>query len=139
MYLLDTNVISELRKTKPHGAVPEWLEGTSDADLHLSAVTIGEIQAGIEHTRKTNAEKANEIERWLDHVAATYNVLPTDSRTFRQWARLMHGRSDELIEDAMIAATAICHDLTVVTRHVGDFMPLGARTLDPFSPVARRR
>lgn len=139
MYLLDTNVISELRRTKPHGAVLEWLNATEDADLNLSAVTIGEIQAGIENTRKTDVEKANEIERWLDQVAATYNVLPMDARTFRQWARLMHGRSDELIEDAMIAATAICHDLIVVTRNVRDFIPLGARTLDPFSTTSRRR
>lgn len=123
---------------KPHGAVLEWLQEISDADLHLSAVTIGEIQAGIEHTKKTNVAKANEIERWLDQVAATYNVLPMDSQTFRRWARLMHGRSDDLIEDAMIAATALCHDLIVVTRNVRDFMPFGVRTLDPFSSAARR-
>jgi len=137
MYLLDTNVISELRRMKPHGAVIEWLQEVSDADLHLSAVTIGEIQAGVEHTRKTDAAKANEIERWLDQVAATYNVLPMDAQTFRRWARLMHGQSDDHIEDAMIAATALCHDLTVVTRNVRDFMPFGVRTLDPFSSVAR--
>ena len=139
MHLLDTNIVSKLRKPKPHGAVVAWIEGLEDTQLYLSAVTIGEIQSGIELTRSTNAEKAHEIERWLDQVAATYNVLPMDSQTFRRWARLMHGRSDDLIEDAMIAATALCHDLIVVTRNVRDFMPFGVRTLDPFSSVARRR
>jgi hypothetical protein len=138
VYLLDTNVVSELRKSKPHGAVLAWLRGVPDADLHLSAVTIGEIQAGIEQTRKTNAAKAGEIEQWLEQVALTYNVLPMDANTFRQWARLMNGRSDELIEDAMIAATALCHDLIVVTRNVRDFAHLGTRTLDPFSTQTDR-
>jgi predicted nucleic acid-binding protein len=133
VYLLDTNVVSELRKSKPHGAVLEWLSGIPDADLHLSAVTIGEIQAGIEQTRKTDVAKASEIEHWLEQVAATYNVLPMDATTFRQWARLMNARSDELIEDAMIAATALCHDLIVVTRNIRDFEQFGTRTLDPFS------
>jgi len=99
----------------------------------MSAVTIGEIQSGIELTRKTNPAKATEIEHWLEQVASTYNILPMDATTFRQWARLMNGRSGELIEDAMIAATALCHDLIVVTRNVRDFEQLGTRTLDPFA------
>ena len=133
MYLLDTNVVSELRKSKPHGAVLDWLREVPDTDLHMSAVTIGEIQSGIELTRKTNPAKATEIQHWLEQVASTYNILPMDATTFRQWARLMNGRSDELIEDAMIAATALCHDLIVVTRNVRDFEQLGTRTLDPFA------
>ena len=96
MYLLDTNVVSELRRPRPHGAVVAWLESVADADLHLSAVTLGEIQAGIELTRDQDAAEADAIERWADQVAATYNVLAMDAQTFRLWARLMHRRSDTL-------------------------------------------
>jgi len=132
MYLLDTNVVSELRRPKPHGAVLAWLEGIADANLYLSAVTIGEIQSGIEMTRETDAAKAGEIEAWLEQVVETYNVLAMDARAFRSWARLMRRRSDGLIEDAMIAATAKVHNLTVVTRNERDFEQFGVRTFNPF-------
>jgi predicted nucleic acid-binding protein len=132
VYLLDTNVISELRRTRPHGAVVAWLRDIPDTDLHLSAVTIGELQAGVEATRENDPDKAAEIEGWLDQVAATWNVLPMDAPAFRCWARLMHGRSDDVIEDAMIAATAQTHNLIVVTRNIRDFKRLGVQTLNPF-------
>ena len=137
MYLLDTNVISELRKPRPHGAVVAWLTSVEDADLHLSAVTLGEIQAGIELTRDQDQAKAAEIEAWLDLVAGTYNVLPMDGQAFRVWAQLMHQKSDTLYEDGMIAATAIVHKLTVVTRNVADFAPFGVTVLNPFARTAR--
>jgi predicted nucleic acid-binding protein len=139
MYLLDTNVISELRRPRPHGAVVAWLESVSDNELHLSAVTLGEIQAGIELTREQDPAKAGEIERWLDLVAASYNVLPMDAATFREWSRLMHRRSDTLYEDAMIAATARQHKLTVVTRNVADFADFGVELLNPFETRPAKR
>jgi toxin FitB len=71
MYLLDTNVISELRRPRPHGAVGAWLESVADGDLHVSVVTLGEIQAGIELTREQDVAKAAEIEQWADMVAAS--------------------------------------------------------------------
>jgi toxin FitB len=135
MYLLDTNVVSELRKPRPHGAVVAWLQTTADADLHLSAVTLGEIQAGIELTREQDATKASEIEAWADLVAASYNVLPMDGEKFRTWARLMHRKSDALYEDAMIAATAIVHKLTIVTRNVADFAHFDVHLLNPFETM----
>jgi predicted nucleic acid-binding protein len=133
MYLLDTNVVSELRKQRPHGAVVAWLESIDDAQLYLSAVTLGEIQAGIEITRAQDTEKAKEIEAWLELVAGAYNVLPMDAAAFRAWARLMHGKSDTLYEDAMIAATAKVHGLTVATRNVADFNALGLEVFNPFA------
>jgi toxin FitB len=132
MYLLDTNVVSELRRTRPHSAVLAWLCGVADADVYLSVVTIGELQAGIEITREQDAGKASDVEAWLDRVVETYKVLPVDARIFRRWARLMHRQSDQLIEDAMIAATADLHDLIVVTRNVRDFEQVGLRALNPF-------
>jgi predicted nucleic acid-binding protein len=132
MYLLDTNVVSELRRPRPHGAVVAWLRGVADADLQLSAVTIGELQAGVEITREQDPKRAAEIEAWVGRVADSYNVLPMDAPAFRAWARLMHGRSQALLEDAMIAATADVHGLIVVTRNVRDFVGLGARTLNPY-------
>jgi len=137
MYLLDTNIVSELRRPRPHGALLAWLQDVQDHDLHISAVTIGEIQSGVEITREQDEAKAAAIEAWLDEVARTYNVLSMEAQTFRLWARLMHRRSDNLIEDAMIAATAAIHHLTVVTRNVRDFESLGVLTLNPFAAKAR--
>jgi predicted nucleic acid-binding protein len=139
MYLLETNVVSELRRVRPHGAVLAWLRGVRDEDLYVSAVTIGEIQSGIEITREQDQAKAAEIEAWLDQITETHNVLGMDARTFRAWARLMHRRTDDLIEDAMIAATAAVHNLTVVTRNVRDFTDFGVLTLDPFVTSDRKQ
>jgi toxin FitB len=137
MYLLDTNVVSELRKPKPHGGVLQWIRDIADADLHISAVTIGEIQAGIELTREQDEAKAKELEQWLELVSGSFNVVPMDALVFRVWARLMHRTSDTLYEDAMIAATAKVHDLTVVTRNVTDFKNFGVSVLNPFTAARR--
>lgn len=133
MYLLDTNVVSELRKSKPHEGVVAWVQNASEENLHLSAVTIGEIQAGIEITREQDTPKAREIEAWLDSVAETYNVIPVDAHIFRRWAQLMHRRPDHHLEDALIAATALVRGLSVVTRNVDDFKPFGVSLINPFA------
>jgi predicted nucleic acid-binding protein len=132
MYLLDTNIISELRKLRPHGAVIAWLESIDDKDLYLSAVSLGEIQAGIEIIREQDSLKATSIETWVDQIANAYNVLPMDAVTFRIWAKLMHRQSNTLYEDAMIAACALAHKLTVVTRNIRDFQYFQVPLVNPF-------
>lgn len=133
MYLLDTNVVSELRKPRPNRGVVAWLEGVAEGDLYLSAVSIGEVQLGIELTRAQDAAKARELETWLALVAASYNVHSMDAACFRQWAMFMHRESHTVNEDAMIAATARQYGLTVVTRNVRDFARFQVPVLNPFT------
>lgn len=131
-YLLDTNVVSELRKIRPHAAVLAWFSSVEEERLFLSAVTVGEVQAGIERIRRHDPSKAMELERWIDRLPAFYHVLPMDTPCFREWGRIMHRKPDELLEDAMIAATARVHGLVVATRNERDFAQLGVRVLNPF-------
>jgi hypothetical protein len=133
MYLLDTNVISELRKQGPHGGVLAWFRSMPERQMFLSALSIGELQAGVERTRRQDVEKAAAIEAWIDEVALSYQILPMDAHVFREWARLMDGRPSQLMEGAMIAATARVHGLTVVTRNERDFAPFTVEVLNPFS------
>ena len=131
-FLLDTNVISEVRKLKPHGAVVEWLTGLASEQMFLSAVTLGELQSGIERTRRQDVKKAQEIEAWADLVAGSYNVLAMDAACFREWGRIREGSPERLAEDAMIAATALVHDLTVATRNERDFHRFRVKVFNPF-------
>ena len=133
MYLLDTNVVSELRRPRPHGAVVAWTNSAGADELFICAVTVGEIQAGIEITREQDTEKARELTDWLDRLVAGYDILPMDAAAFRAWARIRHRRSDTLVEDAMIAAVAVTNGLTVATRNTRDFAALGISSVDPFA------
>lgn len=131
-YLLDTNVISELRKTRPHGAVVAWIDAMAEGRLLLSAVTLGELQAGIERARRQDPAKASELERWIDGLPVSYQVLPMDTACFREWGRIMDKKPPELLQDAMIAATARVHRLIVATRNERDFRQLDVQTFNPF-------
>lgn len=131
-YLLDTNIISEIHKPKPHGGVLAWFGGLREEQLFLSAVTLGELQDGIERTRKHDAGKAQAIEAWVDELDNSMVVLPADARCFREMARLTVGKQIDLFYDAMIAATARLHGLTVATRNEKDFQHLGVEMFNPF-------
>jgi hypothetical protein len=131
-YLLDTNVISETRKKKPHGGVLAWIAQLKPEQIFLSAVTIGELQRGVEITREQDPEKAAEIEAWIAQIEATSSILAMDSRCFREYARLIHAASDTLSEDAMIAGTARVHGLTIATRNERDFAHFRLPVFNPF-------
>ena len=100
--------------------------------IFLSAVTIGELQAGVEITRKNDTSKAAEIEKWLAFVEGSFSVLPMDSACFREWAWLRTANASHLVEDAMIAATALVHGLQVATRNERDFLTFQVHVFNPF-------
>jgi len=132
-FLLDTNVISELRKRKPHGAVSQWFDSIRVEDIRIPAVALGELQDGVELTRRQDPQKASEIEQWIDRIMLTFTVIPMDGPSFREWARLMAGKTDDLSGDAMIAATARTHGMVIATRNVKDFASFSVKVLNPFT------
>jgi toxin FitB len=132
-YLLDTNVISEVRKPKPHGGVLVWLRELRSEQILLSAVTMGELQSGIELTRRRDPLKAKEIETWVDQLESSYHILPMDTACFRECSRLMQRKPGHLVEDGMIAAIARIHDLIVATRNEIDFQQFGVSVFNPFT------
>jgi len=138
-YLLDTNVVSEMRKPKPHGAVSAWLESLSHDDIRIPAVAIAELQNGVEMTRHQNPSKATELDRWIDRLLATFAVLPMDGPMFRDWACLMFHKQSNLAADAMIAATARAHRLIVAARNEKDFRDFDVQVFNPFTYTARER
>jgi predicted nucleic acid-binding protein len=131
-YLLDTNIVSEVRKPRPHGAVLAWIELQNDEQLFISAVTLGELQSGIERVRQRDTGKADEIESWLNQIGESYQVIPMDGQCFREWCRLMRKKPNQLLEDGMIAATARIHGLIVATRNERDFREFDVPIINPF-------
>jgi len=136
-YLLDTNVISELRKSERRAtpAVRAWVSSRAPSDLHLSAITVLEIEVGIGRLSRRDQTQAGRLRTWLeDDVLKVFagRVLSIDVPVARQAARLQvpNPRPER---DALIAATAVVHDLTVVTRNVADFEPMGVAVVDPWS------
>ena len=133
MFLLDTVVLSELRKRRPSAQLLGWLGRQSDGDLFLSVVTLGEIERGIEKQRKLNPEFAAELTRWLAATQTLYadRILPVSAPIARRWGALSAQLGYDGA-DLLIAATAITHGLTVVTRNVKHFTPNGVKVLNPF-------
>ncbi|MXZ87443.1 MAG: type II toxin-antitoxin system VapC family toxin [Dehalococcoidia bacterium] len=133
MFLIDTDVLNALRQGEGHPDSFRWLAAQRTSDLYLSAVTIGEIEHGIERQRRHNPSLAGELSGWLDRVLAWYGdrVLPVDLGTARRWGRLSATLGHESA-DLLLAATALEHGLTVVTRNEGHFEPTGAPVFNPF-------
>ena len=132
--LLDTDVLSALRRRKRNPAVVDWLGSQRTADLHLSVVTIGEVERGIVRQRDRDPAFARELADWLDKVLTWYGdrVLAVDIGTARRWGQLS-GRLGHANADLLIAATALEHGLAVVTRNTRDFEPTGVRVVNPFA------
>ncbi len=133
-YLLDTNVVSELRKgPRCNRGVAEWVDGVEDGHLYLSVLNVGEIHTGIERIRRRDPGAAAALEAWLAALLASYGdrILPVDRRVAEEWGRLAARRSLSVV-DGLLAATALAHGLTLVTRNVRDVAGTGAAVLDPF-------
>lgn len=131
-FLLDTNVVSETRKLRPHGAVVAWLDSLVREQVFFPSVVFWGSQVGIESTRKQDPAKAQEIEAWVEDMVSTQQILSVDAASFRECARLMQGKSQDLLEDAMIAATARIYGFTVATRNERDFALFDVPVLNPF-------
>ena len=132
-FLIDTDVLSALRRRERNPATVRWVETQRTADLYLSVVTVGEIERGITQQQRNDPSFAQELAYWLDRVLAWYGdrILPVDSATARRWGRLSatHGHDSA---DLLIAATALEHGLTVVTRNVRHFQLTGVPIVSPF-------
>ncbi len=139
MFLIDTVTFSELRKCERDPSVVAWFARQRTTDLFLSVISIGEIERGILRQQTINPGFAEALTVWLDRILILYGerVVPFDLRTARRWGALSAAlRNDSA--DLMIAATALEHGLTVVTRNASDFEPTGAAVLDPFSARPKR-
>ncbi|CAB3796013.1 Toxin FitB [Paraburkholderia ultramafica] len=137
MYLIDTNVICEARKRdRANSGVRKFFRqaAKSDAEIYVSVVTVGELRRGVELVRhRGDAAQANLLETWLQTILVEYaqNILPIDEDVGQVWGRLRVPHPEHIL-DKLIAATALIHDLAVVTRNVDDFSGTGVRLLNPF-------
>jgi predicted nucleic acid-binding protein len=134
-FLLDTSVISELRKgERCHAGVLRWMDAVDDDELFLSVLTVGEIRRGIEMLRKRDPGAARSLERWLRELQHEYSarILGIDREVAEAWGRLSPQRPLGVV-DGLLAATSLHHGMTLVTRNVRDFTRAGIDVLDPFS------
>ena len=132
-YLVDANVLSEPTRPAPNGKVVDWLSA-NERNLVMDSIVLGELCIGV-YSLPAGRKRAS-LERWFDGVTRTLDCLPWDAAAARRWAKLVvelkrKGRVLPLL-DAMIAATALEHGLTVATRNVSHFEPAGVKTVDPF-------
>jgi predicted nucleic acid-binding protein len=133
-YLLDTCVISELRKRNCNRGVAAWVSGLQPAEAFLSVLSLGEIRRGVEMCRAKDPTAARALERWLSGLETHYadRILPINAAIADRWGRLSPNQPLP-VSDGLIAATGLEHQLTVVTRNESDFERSGVNTLNPFS------
>ena len=137
-FLIDTNVISEVRKgARCDANVAAWYAAIEDDDLYLSVLVLGDIRRGIERARAGEPAKARPLEQWLRAVSRSFGnrILPVDQRVAEEWGRMRAKRSAPVI-DALLAATARVYDLTLATRNTADVAGLGAEVVNPFEAIA---
>lgn len=136
MYLIDTDVLSELRRRRRNRHVVAWFGNVTAGDLFLSVVTIGEIELGIARQQAVNPDFAQALADWLDLTLRVYGerILPLTVGIARRWGRLAAQLGNKQL-DLAIAATALEHGLIVVTRNVSDFEPTGVPVINPFNPT----
>jgi len=133
-FLLDTNIVSDLRRpARPHAGLQTWFTDQAPDALYLSVITLGEIRQGIEQLRRRDGRQAQVLGRWLDDLTHLYGdrLLPIDGLVAEEWGRLRAVRTLPVV-DTLIAATARVHDLTIVTRNDRDFAGLGVTVLNPY-------
>jgi predicted nucleic acid-binding protein len=138
-YLLDTNVLRELGKTRPHQNVAAWLKTVDDADLSISALSVREIAKGIAKLSRTKPDVANDLATTANAIFDSFDgrILPINRQVAAAWGTAL-ATHEKHIDDAGIAATASVHGLTLVTRNIKDFRGRGVELLDPFKLPARR-
>jgi toxin FitB len=136
-YLIDTNVLSELRRPKRSPSVVAWFSSVSPHDLYLSVLTLGEIRQGIESMRRKDPKAANSLERWFDGICADFSekLLTVDAVVAERWGRLSQEQPIPAV-DGLLAATAAVHDLAIVTRNIAGFERSGVALINPFEFTA---
>lgn len=134
-FLLDTNVVSELRRPRCDANVRRWVAGTDNSQLHVSVVVIGELRAGVELLRRHDPAQAERLDGWLAEALTDFGprILPVDREVADRWGLIDGTRGPLPTADALIAATALTHHLTVATRNVRDFERCGVPVVDPWS------
>ena len=132
-YLLDTNVLSELRKSRRDECVATWVLGIAPEDLYVSVLVLGEIEKGIELVAPRDRDKARALQGWLARLEIAFRgrTVPVDREIAHEWGRMSAVRPIPVI-DGLLAASAKVRDLTLVTRNTKQLIGLGARLLDPF-------
>jgi predicted nucleic acid-binding protein len=134
-YLLDTNVVSEVRRRTADANVMAWFRSVAPEALFLSVIVVGEIRAGIDRLRPRDSAQADVFEAWLRELVTTFadRILPIDSAVAEEWGRLT-ARRPLAVEDGLMAATANVHDMTFVTRNVADVAGTGTHVVNPWDP-----